>query len=238
MKKICILLTLAICLLLFPAGGTAGSVEPAPEATPWTGDGHWYTFQRVGDTGVVNSLWTEYYLLRGYYYVSEENAVPIGRLKGTTTDVKYYTKDPEERIIWSVSPNGYIGIFSRSGYRLPEPGPETGDLALQSEDSTYILSPEAQAELYALRDSIPVSGEPAETSDCQIDPDGQFDMEVSFEYREIPYLGQWLWLYLTRHDDSLVLLSWKETENGEAPDRILKISPESELYRAFFEALQ
>ena len=232
----------ALCLLITPAAAeNPAETEALPEPTPWTGDGHWYTFQIIGDSGLISSTNVRYIPLYDYYYVDEDTAVAIGKVKGMASEIRVWTNDPEERVIWSASPNGFRGIFARSGYRMPESGnPANGDPVLCVAGEFRALSAEAQAELYALRDSVRETGEPFGESGCGIDPDGQMDAWVCFKYHEIPGLGVWMEMCLTRYEGRLLLLSWDNGgETGDyQPDYILDIDPESELYRAFYEFLQ
>ncbi len=231
LAALCFLFPLFAC----PAANAEGTeVEPEQQA-----EAHWYTFQIIGDSGLMSSTNVRYLTLYGPYYVSEENPVTIGRVKGMSTEVRVYTTDPEERVIWSYSPSHFIGIFLRSGIELPDPGPDGGDLALLIGDRTAVLSAEAQTELYALWDSIAVSGEQAEGSDLENDPDGLFSAEILFKYRKIPTLGIWTLLSVARYEDRIILLSWKECsgKEGYEADRVIEIEPDSELYRAFSEAV-
>ncbi len=125
-------LALAVCFLAVPAAGlneTEGSGTEAAEAK--AGEKHWYTFS-VLPWGILSSTNVKYIALYEPGSISEKDAWAIGRIKGMSTEVKVYTNDPEERLIWSYSPNHFTGVFLRSGITLPDPdsGPDAGSFAV------------------------------------------------------------------------------------------------------------
>lgn len=242
----CVLcMILAACFLANPAYIRAAAAENAAEsAEEPTGERHWYTFS-ILPWGLMSSTNVKYLALYGAYYVEQQNAVAIGKLKGTTTEVKVYTSDPEERLIWSYSPNNFFGTFLRSDVTLPDPDvhPDAGSLALViGSDRIITLSDTAQAELAALRETIKTGGEPAVNSGLESSYSEQASTEVVFTYRELPSLGRWLLLSLFKDGDRLILLSWKQGDqasggSGYEADRVIEVDRESELYRAACEAI-
>ncbi len=246
-KWICCVLCviLAVCFLANPAYARAAAAENAAESTEEpTGERHWYTFT-ILPWGVMSSTNEKYIALFEPYYVDEQNAVVIGKLKGTTTEVKMYTNDPEERLIWSYSPNNFLGTFLRSDVTLPDPDvhPDAGSLALVTgSDRIITLSDTAQAELAALRETIKTGGEPAVSSALESSYSDQASTDVVFIYRELPSLGRWMLLSFLKDGDRLILLSWKQGDQasgdtGYEADRVIEVDRESELYRAACDAI-
>ncbi len=212
--------------------------ESVPEPTPQ--ERHWYTFQ-VHSWGISSSTNIKYLALYGPYNIDEQNAVEIGRVKGMAKEVKVYTNDPEERLIWSYSPNAFQGAFLRSDVQLPEPGPEAGRFdIIRDNGQLFPLSEAALAELEALRSRIETIGMPAEDAGIRIESDRQVSAEVFFTYREIPSLMRWLPFSFIRDGDRLIMLTWKaDDENAEyQEDRVIEIDPDSELYHTVFEAIE
>ena len=246
-KWICYVLCviLAVCFLANPAYARAAAAENAAEsAEEPTRERHWYTFA-ILPWGVMSSTNEKYIALYEPYYVDEQNAVVIGKLKGTTTEVKMYTNDPEERLIWSYSPNNFFGAFLRSDVTLPDPDvhPDAGSLALVTgSDRIITLSDTAQAELAALRETIKTGGEPAVDAGLESSYSEQASTDVVFNYHELPILGRWLLLSLFQDGDRLILMSWKQGDqasgnSGYEADRVIEVDRESELYRAACEAI-
>lgn len=228
---------LAVCFLTVPAAGRTAAAENAAEEE--TVERHWYTFSLL-PWGLSSSTNEKYLALYGPYNISDQDAWAIGRVKGMSTEVKVYTNDPEERLIWSFSPNGFTGVFLRSGFTLPDPDtePEAGSLALVAGDQVFPLSDASLSELTALRETIETVGTSPEESGMKFDPDSANYADIAFAYRELPGLQRLLLLTAVRDGDRLILLSWKENDSGYEADRFVEIAPESELYREISEAIE
>lgn len=212
------------------AEATPLPVETTP--TPWAGDGHWYTFT-VLPSGVVNSANQHYNANYGPYFVMPQNEVAIGRFKGVLEEVRMYTSDPEERIIWSYEKTDVVyGMFIRDDVTLPEPDPEICGYALCVwADFEQILSEDAAAELRVLIEKLEKDGEPIEVSE-----DMSYAISYVFPDSEIPDLRYMLSMSIIRYNGQAVLLSgvidagsnaWKFTMTG--------IDQDSALYREFCE---
>ena len=133
------------------------AAAPAPTAEPWTGDGHWYTFQYV-TSGLLDSTGRHFKALELPYFIANEEGVAIGRLKGVNTNIKLYTQDPQERVIW-VRTEDFLGTFVRTGVELPVPGPDNSDVGVSNDYASLELSDRAVSELHALMEELETSGE-------------------------------------------------------------------------------
>ncbi len=230
-------LVLAACFPFVPgAGRNAAKAENA--------ENHWYTFS-VLPWGIISSTNVKYLALYGPYRISEQDAAVIGRVKGMAKEVKVYTKDPEERLIWSVSPNNFTGVFLRSDFTLPDPDaePDAGDLALVAGDRVFPLSDASLKELAALRENIGRAGAPPEESGMEFDSDNIGNAGIFFVYHELPELQRWLLLSIYKDGDRLILVSWKEDDPdsgnpGYEGEWFIEIDSGSELYREAFEAVE
>ena len=230
-------LVLAACFPIVPgAGRNAAKAE--------NGEKHWYTFS-VLPWGIVSSTNVKYLALYGPYRISEEDAAVIGRVKGMAKEVKVYTKDPEERLIWSVSPNRFTGVFLRSGFTLPDPDtePDAGDFVLVAGDQVFPLSDASLKELAELRENIGRAGVPVEETGIAFDSENLSSAVIFFAYHELPELQRWMLMSILRDGDRLILISWKEDDPdsgnpGYEAELFVDIDPGSELYREAFEAIE
>ena len=233
-------LVLAVCFLVIPAAGLNEAAESEAEAAETqSGEKHWYTFS-VLPWGILSSTNVKYIALYEPCIFSDDSAWAIGRVKGMSTNVDVYTNDPEERLIWSYSPNNFVGLFLRSGITLPDPDsdPDSGYFAVRADkDHVFTLSDTTSAELAALRETVEAAGEPVPAEWMQADPENVPAAQVVFVSHELPMLQRWMLLSFIREGDRLVLLSWKEAETAYEPDRFVEIDPESELYSVAAEAV-
>ena len=233
-------LAMAVCFLVIPAVSLNEAPEGGAEAAqPQAGEKHWYTFS-VLPWGIQSSTNVKFIALYEPCFISQKDAWAIGRVKGMSTEVNVYTSDPEERLIWSFSPDNFTGLFLRSGIALPDPDsdPDAGYFAVYAdEDHIFTLSDTASAELAALRETVETAGEPVPEDLMNADPEKTQAVWGVFVYRELPMLQRWMLLGFVRNGDRLVLLSWKETESGYEADRFVEIDPDSELYRLAAEAI-
>ena len=232
-----ICMILAVCFLAFPEAGRNG-------AKAESGERHWYTFT-VLPWGLVSSANVDYPALYGPYNISEQNAVAIGRVKGMTTEIKVFTNDPEERLIWSISPNHFTGVFLRSDFTLPDPAtePEAGDLALVAGDQVFPLTDASLAEMKGLRENIETTGVRPGESGMEFDLNSRNLAEIVFVYHELPGLQRWLLLSILKDGDRMILLSWKECDpdsgnSGYEAERFVELDPGSEIYREASEAIE
>ncbi len=220
-----------------PIATNVSTFEPtSTEPTPWTGDGHWYNFLQSTDSGLISSLNVRYFALHGPYFVTPENAVAIGNVKGVPMAIKIYTNDPEERIIWSYSEH-FWGMFIKEGVQLPEPDSENGDFAFS--DALFRTSPvdivafdvfseEACAETRALLQTEHAE-ESVSTEDLEYGP----EIDLVFRDAEIPHLRYWLSLSVCRYHERLVMVEWKLSGESWNTEIIADIAPDSALYREY-----
>ena len=206
-------LAMAVCFLVIPAVSLNEAPEGGAEAAqPQAGEKHWYTFS-VLPWGILSSTNVKFIALYEPCFISQKDAWAIGRVKGMSTEVNVYTSDPEERLIWSFSPDNFTGLFLRSGIALPDPDsdPDAGYFAVYADEVPEDL--------------------------MNADPEKTQAVWGVFVYRELPMLQRWMLLGFVRNGDRLILLSWKETESGYEADRFVEIDPDSELYRLAAEAI-
>ena len=221
-----VFVTLASMTAPMPEQAATSVLSPEPTAAPWTGDGHWYTFQVV-TSGLINSTGTHYLILSLPYYVrDDENAIAIGKLKGAAKDLKIYTCDPEERVIWAHT-DEFWGTFVRSGIKLPEPDHDNSDLMISSEDASLVLSEKARSELLALAEELIISGEPVEIAL----PD--LGTIITYVYHDMPWLGYWPSLTIEWYHNHPALVSW--SSDLHTAERTIEIDPTSALYREYIE---
>ena len=201
--------------------------ESPAEQAPWTGDGHWYTFQYI-PSGLVSSTNQHYVLLpQSYYATWWDTDVPIGKLKGMNQEIRVFTKDPEERIIWVFSDSIYGGLML-SGVELPEPDMVNGEWVLLGDKQEAVISETAKTEALALWNELEASGEAVDI------PEVETDSDIGVVCPEITGLRYWLHLSVIPYEDNrLVLGSWTE-DNPSKVDRIVDIDPDSALYREYF----
>lgn len=215
-----------------PSAATPQPEEPAP--TQWTGNGHWYTYQPLLPTGVKDSANQMYLALYEPYFVMAENPVAIGRVKGVPKEVKMYTNDPEERIIWTYTDmDVFYGTFLREGVQLPKPDPESCDYALCNWGETeLILSGAAKAELLVLMNELEQNGETVLFDELQL----QSIAPISYVFRDseiqdLRYLLQTPGM--ARYDGRVVLMTWENGLHQGQPNRMIGVDPESALYREY-----
>ena len=113
---------------------------------------------------MLDSLNRRYKPLTYPYYVSTANAFAIGKVKNVPTEVRVYTSDPEERVIWAYVPDVFYGQFIRSDIPLPEPDFENGSFTIDMDGFELHLSDAATTELLALMEKLPSSGESVQSS--------------------------------------------------------------------------
>ncbi len=204
------------------------------EPTPWTGNGHWWTFQPIrlgnGEFGLNVMRHIYYAPLRFPYIVYTENGVAIGRLKGSDETIKLYTSDPEERVIWipmvKYRYDGVSGKFIRSDVALPEPDPEYNEICITGRNDTHLtLSDTAKAELIDLMQRT--ESEDVRSSDFGED---QEQLMIMLQFRDFPGLGCELpfWILCEKGRYCLGKLN---LEYGEYLDWFVEIDPDSALYR-------
>lgn len=215
-----------------PSASTPQPEEPVP--TQWAGNGHWYTYQPLLPTGVKDSANQMYLALYEPYFVMTDNPVAIGRVKGVPKEVKMYTNDPEERIIWTYTDmDVFYGTFLREGVQLPKPDPESCDYALCNWGETeLILSGTAKAELLVLINELEQGGETVLFDELQL----QSTAPISYVFRdsEIQDLRYLLRTPgMARYDGRVVLMTWENGMHQGQPNRMIGVDPESALYREY-----
>ena len=211
------------------------TAEPTP--TPLDGNGHWYTFT-VNTWGIMSSTGVKYLALYGPYSLWEDTAVAIGRIKGVPKEVKVYTGDPEERLIWAYVPGVFIGAFLREDVKLPDPDPETGVLAICLNGRAMILSEEARAELLSLQKAMETDGESAEHVVFSTVL-GESDVTIELVYDEIPALRYCLWA-ICRYEGGWAMVTLKQVVSAEKysyePDRFLMLDPQGVICRDYLDS--
>lgn len=207
--------------------------DAAPSPTPWAGNGHWYTFQPL-PWGVMSSTNTKYLALYGPYIVTtKKDAVAIGTVKGVSKQVKMYTSDPEERLIWANEPGVFWGTFLRDDVKLTEPDPEAQTLFLQIDETESALSEAAKAELLSLLKAVPASGQPAPDQDAETDSNTPLAFVIS-DCGDIPGLRYWFFACIAPYDGRLILATMKEdAQGGYTADLTIDIDPDGALAREF-----
>ena len=167
----------------------------------------------------------------------EDTAVAIGRIKGVPTEVKVYTGDPEERLIWAYVPGVFSGVFIREDVELPDLDPETGTLGIFLDDRAMILSEEAKAELLSLQKAMETDGEPVEHA--AFDGDSDMMILIGLVYDEIPGLRYCLWA-ICRYEGGWAMVTWKQVGSAEKysyePDRFLMLDPQGVLCRDYLDS--
>lgn len=219
------------------AASPAPMTNPSP--TPWAGNGHWFFFQYVDPWGFVSSTGVKYEFLDYPYYVMGGKAVAIGKMKGANKEIKVYTLDPQERVIWA-DYRWWNGLV-RSDVELPDPDPEHDPLTLGMGDMEKVLSPEASADLLALLRAAEAAGEPEDLDDriWEIWTESGDGMHVSCTFEEIPGLRYVLHWDVIWHRDSWILLPWQ----GDYPQEwhfsgyILPVDPASPLCAEYDDAV-
>ena len=199
------------------------AAAPAPTAEPWTGDGHWYTFQYV-TSGLLDSTGRHFKALELPYFIANEEGVAIGKLKGASTNIKLCTRDPEERVIWARTED-FWGTFVRTGVELPVPGPDNCDLGIGTESATYYLSDRARSELEALAEKLETSGEPFTAVPETLGP------TFAYFFRDMPWLGYWPFLTLEWLNGRPGLTQWgtDPQTGGLIPERFIPMDSRSTL---------
>ncbi len=221
-------LIVAFGILAVPmtASVTPEAAEPEPTAQPWAGDGHWYTFQYV-PSGLVDSTGRHFKILEFPYFINDyEEGVAIGKLKGASKDIKMYTLDPEERMIWSHT-DDFWGNFVRTGIELPVPGPDNSDVGVSNDYASLELSDRAVSELHALMEELETSGESFTIPPKELGP------TFAYYFHDLPWLGYWPFLTLEWLQGRPGLTQW-ETDpqtGGVVPRRFVPMDPESTLLR-------
>lgn len=180
------------------------TAEPAaaPSPTAWNGDGHWYTFQAL-PFGLVSSTGRNYPAVYAPYTVVCENEVAIGRIKNVKTEVKVYTADPEETLLWAYEPDVFSGVFVREGYTLPTYDLPHGALSINGSAfgiPEYIFSGAAKAELLSLLETPDAAREPVPSQEPS------FRLPLLYVFEEPAWLRYWLPADLMRCDEQLYLV--------------------------------
>ena len=227
MKKI---IAVWLAVLAFAVSLACAESVPA-EQEPWTGDGHWYTFQLV-PSGLVTSggAASRSYLVLGPLYYPAGDGVVIGKLKGMTTNISVCTADPEERVIWVYDPP-YRQCLILEGTEIPDQDPATAGLDLRNDDTNQgaPMSEEAREEYLALLEKM------TDVAEGAADQLESFGILVSMTYPELPGLLCWLKQNITELDGRTVLLSWRIEERSDGlefiPERVVEVDPEGALYR-------
>ena len=213
---------------------TARDPAPVIEATevPWTGNGHWYTFQYV-DSGLVDSVGHHYGFLDLPYFIPyDDGGIALGKLKGAPTDIRLYTMDPEERVIWARSED-FWATFVLTGTELPVPGPDNADLEISNDLAAFVPSEEAQAELRALIAELERAGKAIPI----LLPD--LGTTIAYTFHDMPWLGYWPFLTIEWIQGSPALVSWKpDPQGGIEPQRYVKIDTAGRLFAEYAELEQ
>lgn len=217
--------------------------SPRPSPTPWAGDGHWYLFQYLDYWRIQTVAGREvrqYQRLEWPYYAAEGDAVAVGKMKGMDTNVKVYTRDPKERLIWVRAPGYYRwGDFFRDETDLPEPDPRTAGLALGLDEvEAVILSRAARRELKALLKAAQTAGEPTDLWALRDETPWSL-LDISYVLDEIPGLRYSLQWSILRYEDKWILLPWEQGSHIElSKGYVFDLDPEGPLCREYTVAVQ
>ena len=217
---------------------TAKAASAAPVL--WTGDGHWYLFRFANDGGIETDIGREvrhYRYLVWPYYVAENNAMAIGRMKGRDKVEKVYTRDPKERLIFRSIPGWYgMAGYIRDDLELPEPDPRTAGLSLGLyNEEGVILSAAACEELRAMLEVAQTVGEPTDVSGVVTHWQS---LEISYVLDEIPGLRYHLEWVILRSENKWILVPLEVKTGAEDEYYMFDLDPESPLCREYTAAVQ